>query len=504
MQTDFLPVFLEKRWKEFTQELQLPRKANLLQMLFAKTIEFFGKLILLEYAQSSWKTRSKNFLLFAQYRLLPQKPQEWISLVRILLQGKNSSFVVRPLDSFFEKYPSVLGDNTEDRMARLLWFYKLVAGSPYRVSDIELEEAEEQMEDLLQYFQFLQLGKYREGVEAHALDFLFETDVLSLHPFFILSPGENAMRLDEPKDAALVDTFFEIGFLSPLREDLDQFYKIQSGKADFSAVFSSYQKNYVLSPWMEAFLEEIVKDAFEWDKKLSFGNIIFIEGYPGCGKTALAANLGHILVPQSVDVVLGYFLDEEMRFFGTQTLLKWMSREIKQCFSEGKWNALLKEKESLPKKILIFFDGIEHLPIEEYKGLLRSLKEYPFSQILFFFLERRHEGHPVEARKRLVIPWEENVFWAGPDAMVLQKWKDRYLPSALAQQIFQFLAQNQAHSFTASEIAQYLNIFNPIVANAIEKMKPLLEIMAQPQGPEKMRIFHPTIATEMLKTIARK
>ncbi len=466
MNTDFFPNFLQPFILQIQKDISQAEKVQGIGHLFEKIIGWLGKLAILEYIQTSKKTKKfySNIFSFT----MPQSAGNWIHIIQKLLQNTPDNFsscVLAPL----LKYPSFKQKNTQDRVARLCSFYEMAACSNYLISSNDFLEANEQIWDFLVDLEFLHNVRYQYKEKNSVM--LLENKAIFLEPFFALIEKEGKLSLEE-KDGATLEKLYE----HYLPGEWKEYKKEEQGSIDFEE-FIDRNKNYIFIPWLENRIQQTIQNTLDWEKKMPFGNIFFVEGYPGAGKTALATHLKDFFHNGTIEHCSGYFLEKSIAL-KANSIIAFFKTQL--------------EKIHVPEyKILFFIDGLEGLTKTEYHKLLEKIKEHPFHNILFFFFIRCNT-YPIDHVRKFFLPCEDNPFFEECFTKdYIQSLTEKYLCSSLGRKIFHFLKENPYSFFTGNEIAKFFGIFTPVVLKELQFMKPLLSCMTLPQGQESYRIFHP-------------
>ncbi|NUM35104.1 MAG: hypothetical protein HUU50_11200 [Candidatus Brocadiae bacterium] len=463
MNTDFFPNFLQDLIKQVKEDSLPLEKMQAIEQLFGNLISWIGKLAILEYIQYCPKNRQAFYSLFSLS--MPQDPWSWLKLFRKILETPTFvSHILNPL----MKYPSIKSENAQDRISRLCSFYEMASCGSYLISSSDLLEANEQIWDFIVDLEFLQNISYKlVGKKSYML---LKGRTLALDPFFDLDE-QSELLLKEKKDANL-EKLYEI-YLS----EEWQSYKAKQGDLFFDEIKALYRRKYIFIPWIESLLSQTIQNIFQWETGFPFGNLYFVEGYPGSGKSALASQLENFLSHGIMDYCSGFYLEKNF-------VIK--ADEILSFFQKK-----LEKIPVLPKRILLFIDGLDLLEEKEYYRLIKKIKEPPFNTMLFFFFIRCHV-YPIDNSRKIFLSCEENPFFEENFTQeYIQSIAEKYLDSPLSASIFRFMAKKPTDFFTAIEIANFFHVFTPVALKELQKMKPLLQCDSLCHGQERYRIFHP-------------
>ncbi len=460
----YLPNFLANLYQSsFSQGNGLSKEilvANLAN-LCKKTLEFLTQLAFLECSQTNCFAPNllSKILTYSGTNL-----KETHELLRLFLNSLQEKQIISvlPWSNLREKYPS-LKKETEDRLTNLLIFNELSHFLPAAISSNDISDTIELVESLFADLSFLEeASKISEGNKL-----VYKNKVLILSPWFQCYNGQWTETEDQ-------------SFAAGCKEWFPNIWKQYQNKEieNFNSYCEPYQKEYTIAPWLETRLYQLIQDGFweiQYRKQTSH---ILIEGYPATGKTALAANLGKIIVPHLADMVESYFLYDESLCPSSTKILTWLANISKNIFPE--------------KKAAIIIDGIEYLSSEELYNLLQKIKqESSYQRLLFILFQRKQEKHSIATYKKIDLSPEDNVFFE-------QSFTKNYIASLLRQyvgnstlskQIFITLSQNQK-PWSVRQLAQEFNLFTPKVLQKLLEMKPLLERTFSTHAGYQYTLFH--------------
>lgn len=485
MQSAF-PLFIRDIYSTLrNSEIGDGERARLIHLIFSRTISFLGKLALLEYLQGECKSP------FITYQILhsgyPSGPREWIRWFEEITSEYARQGIIpvlHPLLAVREKYSGFKYRESEDRVARLLWYDDLFLQGDYLVTSSDIQENEEQLAGFLEDLSFLETAEYK--VEHDETVLVFGGKTLQLSPFYAARAENDKMSLDIGEDGPeALKKVYQIW----IADDFEKYCKEAEGKFHFDAV-TEVHRNYIMAPWVEIAVEESLKTLFTTIREIESENILLIEGYPATGKTALAANLPKYF--PWVDRFFCYFLIPDTPLQECATLEKWLTGQLNAFFNlpdNGYSEANLKERllhwllncrqafARTSPNLVVVIDGVENMPVPEYLQLRRFMSLDPLDHIVFILLKRLQDLPEIGATHRIVLRCEDNVrFEESFTPVYAQSLAKRYLRhSPLAGEIFSYMAQRVEQFYSTVDIAESIAGFTPEILKVLLKMKPLCE-----------------------------
>lgn len=517
MSVSYLPTFLQEPYLNLQkQDLPEQEQARLISSIWEMAVSFWGKLLVLEYLQAGAKSAHLNYrLMRSPY---PKSPSDWLGWIQEIfayfVQDKSTP-VLYPLLHFYKKYPSLHGtseknpEENEDRLSSLAWFYELGKCGNYLLTKADIEESQEFLEKFLEDFSFLESVQYK--LEQNHTSMLFENNTLALHPFFLAHMGNEGMILDNQEEG--IEALEKL-YQRWIPQEFQQYLKHKLGEISYGTVLKQHQEKYVLPPWLELNLEEMVDKIFTNIHTLDASNIFLVEGHPGTGKTALAANLSKLFATWGK--ILNYFIIPDTPTQEHATLAQWLWRNLEALVGSAETESpanvennkyvLLQEKfTQLSPKIMVVIDGLENMPVQEYKKTAAMLQENPWRHILFVLLQRCHEAPAVDTPYRICLqkkdnPYFDTIFTPG----YLGSLRERYLTATYAEKILHFFIHNPGQFFSVVELAEYLDGFTPDILKAILKMKPLCELIHTTQTKDQGGEMFPVDKYRLFDSVCEK
>lgn len=480
MNTPSLPLFIQEPYRILYKDIEKTEEVQLIQRLFLRTMSFLGNLVVLEYLQAKNKSPALNYQILC---FRPQAPHQWLFFLRQIITHfdvQQMDAVLFPIFAMKEKYPSLRSNSeNDDRITKLIWFYNLFTYSKQIVCKEDIQDSKEQLTNFLESLDFLDKLNYKRNRNRTGIIFLGKT--LWVTPFYKLYSDENGKTLDIDIEGVKA---WEQACELWIPDDFFSYRQQVQGHIDQQNILQEHRHSFILAPWLQTKLEDCIDKIFFAACEIATSNVLLIEGYPGTGKTALAANLASLF--KDGYCVLTYFIIPDTCTQNYLTYAAWLRKQLQTILhysdEDNSWEAISSQLQLFlmenSKKIIIAIDGIEYMPLREYQNLQNLFAKFLPTNTIFVLLKRLFEFPEIETTHRICLSHKDNMYFQEFfTADYLQSLKQRYITfSSSAKKIFSFLSQNNTRFFSAVEIAQYLGVFTPEILQAIKQIKPLCEV----------------------------
>ena len=475
-QTSSLPVFIQEAIDNLQQSVIEEDKLDFIHISTREIVGFLSKLLILQYLQSAQKSSAIDYFLFSH--IDPQTPEQWLAILQQLLNyfRQINAPILPLLKQLGDKYPGLRIAATEDRGdERLLWFSKLDQAT---ASTSDIQESYDHVLALAADLHLLAQANYE--IFDDQLMMVWNGQKVCLEPLYQLSREANVETIVAKEQSDGRESSLLTAYRYWRNDEYRQFLDAHNGIIDFSTLISRHRQSYVMVPWLQAAIEEIVADIFLWNRPGDFANVILVEGYPNCGKSALVANLPETLTAVT-DFVWSYFILPHHPTQSASAFGNWLEKKLESHLPPANsWSEYLSTQRP---KIVVAVDGLENMLDDEYRQLVTLTTTFPGNHLAFIFCKRRYERPQISTPHYIELDYRDNVYFeqcfSKEDMAALVA---HYAADEFSQRILRLIAVNPP--LTVVKIAAALDCFTPKVLGAIRKLQPILKVGKEWLTPE--------------------